>query len=96
METRYRMTLESQLGPRTGLLRLEDAGGRISGVLSLLGFDNTVSGRLDAHRMRLTHGLRTAVSVLNCESILDLDGSILTGTLRTEGYEMRWHGELLK
>ena len=82
----YRVTLESPLGPRPGLLQLEFLDGRIGGTLSLLGFDNAVSGRrLGEHKLVLTHSLRTAVSVLPCESTLEWNGSALTGTTRTAG-----------
>ena len=93
----YRVTLESPLGPRPGLLRLELLDGRIGGTLSLLGFDNAVSGRrLDEHRLVLAHSLRTAVSVLPCESTLEWNGSALTGTTRTAGGQLYWRGELLE
>ena len=93
----YRVTLESPLGPRPGLLQLEFLDGRIGGTLSLLGFDNAVSGRrLDEHRLILTHSLRTAVSVLPCESTLEWNGSALTGTTRTAGGQLYWRGELLE
>lgn len=93
----YRVTLESPLGPRPGFLRLEFLDSRIDGTLSLLGFDNAVSGRrLDEHRLILTHSLRTAVSVLPCESTLEWNGSVLTGTTRTAGGQLSWRGELLE
>lgn len=93
----YRVTLESPLGPRPGLLRLEALDGEVTGTLSLLGFDNAVSGRrLDARRLLLTHGLRTAVSSLSCESILELDGAALIGTACTGNLEMSWRGELVQ
>ena len=64
---------------------------------SLLGFDYAVSGRrLDEHRLILTHSLRTAVSVLPCESTLEWNGSVLTGTTRTAGGQLSWRGELLE
>ena len=93
----YRVTLESPLGPRPGLLQLEFLDGRIGGTLSLLGFDNAVSGRrLGEHKLVLTHSLRTAVSVLPCESTLEWNGSALTGTTRTAGEQLSWRGELLE
>ena len=93
----YRVTLESPLGPRLGLLQLEFLDGRIGGTLSLLGFDNDISGRrLDGNRLVLTHSLRTAVSVLPCESTLEWNGSVLTGTTRTAGGQLSWRGELLE
>ena len=93
----YRVTLESPLGPRPGLLQLEFLDGRIGGTLSLLGFDNDISGRrLDGNRLVLTHSLRTAVSVLPCESTLEWNGSALTGTTRTAGGQLSWRGELLE
>ena len=93
----YRVTLESPLGPRPGLLRLESLDGPIRGTLSVLGFDNPLSGQvLEGHRLVLTHSLRTAVSVLPCQSVLERQGSSLTGTTRTPGAQLSWRGELLE
>ena len=93
----YRVPLESPLGPRPGLLQLEFLDGRIGGTLSLLGFDNNISKRkLDGNRLVLAHSLRTAVSVLPCESTLEWNGSALTGTTRTAGEQLSWRGELLE
>ena len=93
----YRVTLESPLGPRPGLLQLEFLDGRIGGTLSLLDFDNNNSGRrMDSNRLVRTHNQRTAVSVLPCESTLEWNGSVLTGTTRTAGGQLSWRGELLE
>ena len=47
-------------------------------------------------KLVLTHSLRTAVSVLPCESTLEWNGSALTGTTRTAGEQLSWRGELLE
>lgn len=40
----YKMVLESQLGPREGTLRLEEDNGLLKGTITLLGYENPVSG----------------------------------------------------
>lgn len=90
----YKIVLESQLGPREGHLRFVEQGGRITGTLTLLGFQNPISGeRTEMGSLRLFHYLRTAVSELVCDSELELTGEQLTGTLRSGQNIMHWHGE---
>lgn len=45
MQKEYQVTLHSQLGPRDGRLSITSSGGSIAGVLTLLGFENPVTGR---------------------------------------------------
>lgn len=90
----YKIVLESQLGPREGRFQFVEQEGRITGTLTLLGFQNPISGeRTETGSLRLFHYLRTAVSELVCASELELAGKQLTGTLRSGQNVMRWHGE---
>lgn len=90
----YRMILESQLGPREGLLQLNYQNGSITGTLTLLGHENPVSGEwTGAHSFRLSHHLHTLVSDLSCVSQLELEGDKLVGTLQNGRNRMQWHGE---
>lgn len=91
---RYSVILESQLGPRTGTLRLEDIDGALNGTLTLLGYENPVSGEwVGEHSLRLSHHLRTQVSELSCVSVFELEGDRITGTLINGQNIMKWHGE---
>lgn len=90
----YKVVLESQLGPRKGLICLEEQDGVITGVITLLGYENPVSGkRIGEHSIRLSHHLRTQVSDLSCVSIFEMDGDTITGTLKNDRNVMKWHGE---
>lgn len=92
----YRIVLESQLGPRSGTLRVNGRKGAVTGVLTLLGYDNPVSGQwTGAHSLRLSHHLHTAVSDLSCVSELELDGNTISGTLLSDRDRMKWHGEMI-
>ena len=42
MAERYQVTLHSQMGPRTGLLTLERRDNYFTGLLELMGYENTV------------------------------------------------------
>ena len=91
----YRIVLESQLGPRDGLLRLkEEKAGTVTGSITLLGVENTALGQWIGERsLRLSHHLRTQVSDLECVSVFELDGDRISGTLQNDKTTMRWHGK---
>ena len=91
----YRMVLESQLGPREGILRLEEEKeGAVAGSIILLGLENTAIGKwIDKHSFQLSHHLRTQVSDLECTSVFQLDGDKISGTLQNDKSIMLWHGE---
>lgn len=90
----YSIVLESQLGPRSGTLRLERRDGAVTGLMTLLGHNNPVAGRCSGpDLLSLSHHLRTAVSELACVSELKLEGGQLSGTLYCDRYRMKLHGE---
>lgn len=91
----YRLVLESQLGPREGMLRLEAGGeGAVTGSITLLGVENAACGVwIGGHTLRLSHHLRTRVSDLECISEFRLEGDKISGTLQNDQNTMRWHGE---
>lgn len=91
----YRIVLESQLGPRDGLLRLkEEKAGTVTGSITLLGVENAALGQwIGEHSLRLSHHLRTQVSDLECVSVFELDGNRISGTLQNDKTTMRWHGK---
>ena len=91
----YRIVLESQLGPRTGTLRLqEEKEGAVTGWITLLGVENAALGEwIGEHAIRLYHHLCTRVSDLKCVSVFRLEGSKISGTLQSDANTMLWHGE---
>ena len=90
----YRIVLESQLGPRNGTLRLDGKNGAVTGTLTLLGHDNSVSGQwISTHSLHLSHHLHTAVSDLSCVSELELEGEKVFGMLYSNRDRMKLHGE---
>jgi hypothetical protein len=90
----YKIILESQLGPREGTLQLEDRNGRLKGTITLLGYENPVSGkRIGKHLIRLSHHLHTQISDLSCISVFEMEGNTITGTLQNDQNVMKWHGK---
>lgn len=90
----YKIVLESQLGPREGILRLEDRNELLKGTITLLGYENPVSGEWTGeHSIRLSHHLHTQISDLSCISRLEIQGDTITGTLQNGRNMMKWHGE---
>lgn len=90
----YKIILENQLGPRERTLQLEDKNGVLAGMITLLGYENPVSGEWTGeHSIRLSHHLHTQISDLSCISVLEMEGDIITGTLQNNRNVMRWHGE---
>lgn len=91
---KYKVILESQLGPREGLLQIEDENGTPTGSLTLLGYENPVSGEWTGERsFRLFHHLHTQVSDLSCVSVFEIDGNRIFGSLQNDRNMMKWHGE---
>ena len=90
----YEIILESQLGQRYGpLVWQENAAGQITGIFSLMGIDNPISGQKDGQRLSFSHDLRTAVRVLNCHTVLTLCGDSLYGTVSSERSVMKISGK---
>ena len=82
MEKQYQIYIDSQLGVREGRLRLRrksEAEENVQGVLSLLGFENKVEGRLSGSQLILGHKLRTMLGEMYCISELTLEGKKLEG-----------------
>lgn len=91
---KYKVILESQLGPREGMLQLKEEAGNPTGVLTLLGYENPVSGEWTGeHSFRLFHHLHTRVSDLSCVSVFETQGDQISGILQNEQNVMKWHGE---
>ena len=87
MTHRYHITLHSPMGPREGEL-----SGTVTGVLSLLGFQQPVNGWEERGHIRLEHRLRTAMQELDCVSLLDLAGETITGVTHTDKGSIHWTG----
>lgn len=96
METLYRVTLHSQMGPREGLLRLHWTGNRVEGLLQLVGHENSVWGeRTEDGRILLRHKLKTALGEHACLSVLRLSEGRLDGIAELSGCKMKWSGAQL-
>lgn len=89
----YEIVVDSQLGPRHGTLSMEETDGVISGVLSLLSFENSVTGKREGKLLCLHHKLRTLVSQLTCRTDLEMQENSLMGTIHSEFGSMKIHGQ---
>lgn len=93
MTHRYRITLHSPMGPREGELTLTgEVNGAVTGILSVLGFQQPVSGRESSGHIQLQHRLRTAMQELVCVSLLELTGETITGVTHTGKGSIHWTG----
>ena len=93
MTHRYRSTLHSPMGPREGELTLTgEVNGAVTGILSVLGFQQPVSGRESSGHIQLQHRLRTAMQELDCVSLLELTGETITGVTHTGKGSIHWTG----
>ena len=93
MTHRYHITLHSPMGPREGELTLTgEVNGAVTGILSVLGFQQSVSGRESSGHIQLQHRLRTAMQELDCVSLLELTGETITGVTHTGKGSIRWTG----
>ena len=92
MTLRYRIILESPMGERRGTLLRRD-GSAVSGTLSLLGFDNSITGTLEGTTLHLRHRMRTLVSELDCITELRQSGGALCGTAKAGSVCMPLRGD---
>ncbi len=93
MKETYNIVLEGQLGERRGRLEWEDIGGAVCGRLSLLGFENALTGERHGGILCLVHELRTAVGRLCCRTTIQLCGRHLYGTIQTGSASLPLRGE---
>lgn len=83
-KVRYKVILQSQLGPRSGELRLQEEAGTVSGELCLLSRRNHFSGNVLPNGKYLISGaLRTRVDKESYDAIFSVRQGRLTGGLVT-------------
>ena len=96
MREEYQVTLQSQMGPREGLLTLEHTGSYVSGSLELMGFVNTIQGvEAEDGTIHIFHPIQTAVSNILCETVLALREDRLEGVTRAKPCRIQWEGVLV-
>ena len=96
MTEQYQVTIQGQLGPRKGVLTLNYQENNITGSLDLVGYVNMVQGvqAVDG-TIHLFHPIKTVVSTIPCETVLQLNAGGLRGTSISKSARMRWEGTLL-
>ena len=96
MTEQYQVTIQSQMGPREGVLTLSYQGNYVTGSLDLVGYVNTIQGvRAADGTLHLFHPIQTAVSTIPCETVLNLREGNLRGTSTSKSARMRWEGTLI-
>ena len=96
MAEQYDILLESPLGERSGALCWTERNGAVEGTLTLLGFENSVTGQREGRILTLTHPLRTVLSTLHCETRAELLGDALAGTVCFRRSQFRLRGKRSK
>ncbi len=83
-KVRYAVILQSQLGPRTGELVLQEEAPVVSGYLSLLGYRNGFSGNvLESGKYLISGALRSSVDKEPYDAIFTVENGHLAGGLIT-------------
>ena len=96
MTEQYQVTIQSQMGPREGVLTLRYQGSYITGSLDLVGYVNTIQGVQAADgTLHLFHPIQTAVSTIPCETVLNLLAGNLQGASTSKSARMRLEGTLI-
>ena len=96
MTEQYQVTIQSQMGPREGVLTLSYQGSYVTGSLDLVGYVNKVQGvRAADGTLHLFHPIQTVVSTIPCETVLNLRAGCLRGTSTSKSARMRWEGTLI-
>lgn len=91
MTKKYHMVLHSPMGPREGMLTIEESHGEIAGTLCILSHKLSVHGSRGTDGcLYLIHQIITAVSEYPCQSILRDMGSRLAGELRMDQSGALW------
>ena len=97
MTKQYQVTIQSQMGPREGVLTLSYQGNYVTGSLDLVGYVNAIQGVQAADgTLHLFHPIQTVVSTIPCETVLRLQAGSLRGTSASRSARMRWEGTLLR
>lgn len=83
----YAVMLQSQLGPRSGELMLQEDAQVVSGYLSLLGYRNRFSGSvLQSGKYLISGALRSPVDKESYDAILTVrDGRLTSGLITRHG-----------
>ena len=96
MTEQYQVTIQSQMGPREGVLTLSYQGSYITGSLNLVGYVNAIQGVQAADgTLHLFHPIQTVVSTIPCETVLYLRAGSLRGTSTLKSAKMQWEGTLV-
>ena len=96
MTEQYQVTIQSQMGPREGVLTLSYQGNYVTGSLDLVGYVNTIQGvRAADGTLHLFLPIQTAVSTIPCETVLNLRAGNLQGASTSKSARMRWEGTLI-
>lgn len=97
MTESFSIVLDSQLGPRTGILSLEYDQKEVTGSLSILGVENPVTGEwLEGGRLRLSHSIHTRMNAFSCQSLLEFHQDQMTGTIWMDETKMRCYGKKIE
>ena len=96
MTEQYQVTIQSQMGPREGVLTLCYQGNYVTGSLDLVGYVNAIQGVQAADgTLHLFHPIQTVVSTIPCETVLSRQTGSLRGTSTSKSARMRWEGTLI-
>lgn len=96
MVEQYEVTLQSQMGPREGILTLRYKGSYVAGSLELMGYVNAIQGvESEDGTLHLFHPIKTVISTFPCETVLERHSESLSGTTTAEPCRMHWKGTLL-
>ena len=95
MTARYRIVLDSPLGERQGELTVEERPEGVSGAMTLLGWENPLTGARQGDALRLEHRLHTLISDLNCVTTLRPAPDGLVGTVQAGRVRMALRGTRL-
>ena len=96
MKQQYQILLENPMGPKKGILSLKIENPIITGVFSLLGHDNILSGILtDTGEYCLSHTLHSALCMIPCQSRWKRTKNELSGIVQSAYGCWRCCGTLL-
>jgi len=80
----FNIELHSPMGPKKGILKLIKDGETLSGIIKILGFENSFNGgTVEGHHCTFSVRLKTLVGDVLCTVTADIHDTVLTAVADT-------------
>lgn len=89
----FEIVLHSPMGPKKGNLSLVEDGGTLSGIIRILGYENSFSGGLaEGNHFSFQSNLKSPVGTVSCMVTAEVRGKLLSAIANTSKGVMHLSG----